>query len=177
MADTMTNEVKWRNLGGAFCPSINIKNYDTIWDQRYPFYVYDLNNLHIAQMTDEKFNAKWIQENVHSDNFAEYQNLSSEFTIKTCEVFAKELFGENVELVQDGRMGGWLVLTNWKNFPDRQSYWYEPEDEWSEKDFEKWVKLENFVNDENKHFMTMLLSQIYIDFFIGYKSWELICGK
>jgi hypothetical protein len=168
MTSFTEDNITWRALDYQRInwPAINIKNYDSIYTVQYPFRFLD----NSEEMTHPDFNAEWIDSNVPLITLESISEYVTYHSIYCCESLAKDMFGKNVSLVQDGRMGGWLVLTNWKSLPDRESYYYEPEDEWSEEDQIKWNTFAKYVENMNKNYITRLVTEIYLSQFLAEES-------
>jgi hypothetical protein len=161
MASFTDLDITWRSIDNKIdWPAINIKNYGNIHDIEYPFRVFK------NEMTDPKFNADWIMNNVETEQLNFIWECLAYNVIKKCELLAKELFGEQIELVQDGRMGGWLVLTNWKSYPlDPESYYYHSSDDWDESDYSLWNSFVEYVDNQNKKFMKFFVTDVYLNEF------------
>jgi hypothetical protein len=176
MDDTISNNVVWREFEGRDCPAINIKNYSSIWDHPYPFAVYDAENPDCIHVTHQDFNTQWIVNNVSEKDMNFLWEMLFDRAYDECVDLGKLLFGNHVDINIDGRMGGWLVVDNWKVNPNKESYYYEPEDEWNEQEFFAWCQFEDFVKNYNKNFLTRFLSEIYIIDFVGPNEWREMNG-
>lgn len=161
MASFTDYDITWRSLGDRIdWPAIKIKNYETIHDITYPFQVSE------NKMTNPDFNADWIMNNIDRPQLDFIWECLVGEVIAKCELLAKELFGEEIELVQDGRMGGWLVLMNWKAYPlDPESYYYDPKDDLDENDYILWNSFTDYVNNENKNFVSKFVTELYLSEF------------
>jgi hypothetical protein len=152
----MHSDVIWRGVDGVNWPAINIKNYSSIWSVKYPIRLMGENDID----THPDFNAEWIENNIDAERAEYIWEYVAQNAIHQCESLAKTLFGDQAVLIQDGRMGGWLVLTNWRSMPEEYD-----EPKWSNKDIVKWNSFSNYVESMNKNFIYQFLSEMYLTCF------------
>lgn len=152
----MNSDVIWRSVNSVNWPAINIKNYSSVWGVKYPLSLLNKNNF-----THPDFNAEWIEKNIEAEEAEYIWEYMAEISIRDCEELAKALFGDQIAVIQDGRMGGWLVVTNWKSMPGE----YE-EANWSKRDVNNWNIFSAYVEGVNKNFIFRFLSEIYLTKFL-----------
>jgi hypothetical protein len=159
-----------RNVGfRSEWPAINIKDYSSVYSMQYPVRLY-IDDKPSKFYSAPEFDIDWIEKNTElifkwNQGDAKWFDICNN-QIDKCILYGEQLFGPTTVIEQDGRMGGWLVVKNWKKQPDLDQISIDDEFyQWTEKDLDNWIDFENYVIARKKETFYIFVSQIYMDCF------------
>jgi hypothetical protein len=150
-------------------PAINIKDYSSVYNLQYPVQLY-IDYKPSKFYSSPEFNIDWIEKNVElisnwNQGDARWFNVC-DYQIDRCILYGEQLFGPTTVIEQDGRMGGWLVVKNWKKQPDLDQIDIDDEFyQWTEQDLDDWIAFEDFVTMRKIETLRIFISEMYIDCF------------
>lgn len=103
--DTTTVTMHAEGFGEAR-PAFNIKRY-TFHEQ--PQSAYDAAMLELGLPTGD-FTPAWVSSHVNEDAHNEWADITAQSLIEAFRNDVRDLFGDVVTVMQEGRSGGWLAL-------------------------------------------------------------------
>ena len=107
--------------------------------------------------TPPEFTLKWIDQNMEEGHQSESWTIACEQGFEHAEEIAKELFGANVKVYQEGRSGGWLVV---HGLGDVES--------WGPEDLEAWntfgIRVQAIAQDTPRRWLEMVYFNVFMYF-------------
>jgi hypothetical protein len=134
-------------------PAVNVKVYDSLADGFRAFQGYEPD-------ADSAFTLEWIEENVSDESLDSLFWRVCADEVEQAVTDAREILGVRAQDVeQDGRSGGWLVVTG---LPDLE--------DWDAVQIAKWRKFERYAKSLAGDVMYQVVSSVYLNDFEWQKA-------
>lgn len=131
---------------GSDRPAVNVKVYDSLADGFRKFQKYE-------PEADSAFTLEWIEENVSDEQLDSLFWMVCADGVEQAVEDAREILGvHRQDVEQDGRSGGWLVVTG---LPDLE--------EWDAVQLAKWRKFERYAKALAGDVMYQVVSGVYLN--------------
>jgi hypothetical protein len=136
-------------------PAVNVKIYDSFEDVKLPLCLGGVANADGSDFhwvyTEDAYTHEWVRENVNDQTFDSYFWDACSDGVGMIQEEAREIFG-NVEVYQEGRSGGWIVVDG---IPDIE--------DWDAVQLAKWRRFEKITRAYADDVMRSCVTSIYMN--------------